>query len=76
MPPNYHAELGPGLVDEMRACVGQGLTRRDIWALALAPDEPDVERMAALLQHLDDDWFPAPIGRVDRHDVAAGHGAP
>lgn len=54
----------------------QGLTRRDIWAFALAAHEADVQGMAALLLHLDDDCFPAAMGRVDGHDVAGGHSGP
>ena len=49
------------------------LTCRNIGALAFAANEPHIQRMRALLQHLDHDDV-AMIGGVDRHYVAGLHG--
>lgn len=52
----------------------QGLTRSNIWAFALAAYEPDIERMAALVQDLDDNRVAAAVGRLDGDDAAtSGH---
>jgi hypothetical protein len=60
---------------ETQTCCGCSgcLTRSHIWGFALAAHQPDIERKTALVQHFDDDCLPAPIGRLDWHDVAARH---
>jgi hypothetical protein len=59
--------------DETRTGCGYCLTRSHIWSLAVAADQFHIERVGALLQHLDDNGFSAPIRGVDWHDVAASH---
>jgi hypothetical protein len=60
---------------ETQTWCGRCLTRSHIWGFALACYQSHIERVTALLQHLDDDGVPAAMGRLDRHDVAASHGS-
>ena len=51
-----------------------GLTRGDIWVLALAAHQAQVERVGAVLQHFDDDGVSATAGGPGGDDVSLCHG--
>ncbi len=50
---------------ETQTWCGRCLTRSHIWGFALACYQSHIERVTALLQHLDDDGVPAAMGKLD-----------